>query len=283
MSQMLEKQKSRRFSPGFYLACLWLLVIVVSAAAAPYIHLQKPDAQSSAILALPSSAHWFGTDNLGRDLFSRVIYGGRVSLLVGFLSIAIGLIIGGLMGMIAGFSQRLIDVIFNQFSNFVIAFPAIILLLAVITVEGQHLSWIVGVIAFLSIPVFFRISRASTLSVKQRDFILSAKVLGAQRRKILFSHILPNILPPVLSIAFIGVSAAIIAEGVLAYLGLSVKLPIASWGNLISQGAQLESYQLSADPWVVIWPSLAIILTTLSLNYIGVSLQRLFDRRTQRL
>lgn len=274
---------TRFFGIGFYLACFWLLLVVAAATGAPYLHLQNPDAQSSLILALPSTKHWFGTDNLGRDLFSRVVYGGRVSLLVGFLSIAIGVILGGSLGMIAGYLEGILDGIINEISNFLIAFPAIILLLAVVSVEGQHLTWIIGVIAVLSVPVFFRIARASTLSVKQRDFITAAKILGAKRKRIIFHHILPNILPPLLSIAFIGVSAAIVAEGALAYLGLSVKLPIASWGNLISQGAQLESYQLSSDPWIVIWPSLAIILTTLSLNYIGNQLQNYFNKRINKL
>lgn len=276
-----NRQKKSRLGIGFYLSFAWLILIALAAILAPYLSfIKSPTAQSYVLYAGPSSLSWLGTDDLGRDLFARIIYGGRVSLLVGWLSILIGLVTGGILGLLAGYIRGVFDALLNAASNIILAFPAIILLLAIVSDLGQKLVYIIGAIAFISIPVFFRIARSATLSISQRDFILAERALGASNKRILFRHVLPNVLPSLLAIAFIGVSAAIIAEGTLAYLGLSIKLPTPSWGNIIAEGAQSH---LAQDPAIALYPSAAIVLTTLSLNFIAFKLQRIFDVRQQRL
>jgi peptide/nickel transport system permease protein len=256
----------------FWICILWLVLVIIAAILAPYIHLQNPNTESLVLFASPGSAHWFGTDDLGRDIFSRTVYGARVSLLIGIGSIIIGLFIGGLLGVAAAYIGGIFDGFFTVVFNVILAFPAIVLLLGVVSVFGQHLAWILLAIAVVAAPIFFRLARNLALPVVKKDFVYAAKILGASKTRIFFFEILPNISSSLLSLGFLGISAAIIAEGTLAYLGLSVHLPTPSWGNIIAESAQSRPTN-QIIPYGVLFPSVAIVFTTIAFNYTGTKLQ----------
>jgi peptide/nickel transport system permease protein len=274
------RQREARFGVVFWLSVGWLAAVALAALLAPVLPLPNPNAQSNLIDAGPSLSHLLGTDSVGRDELSRLVFGGRVSLLVGVASVALALVVGGGLGLMSAYVGGLVDEIANGIANLILAFPALVLLLAIVSVVGPHLGYIVLIIGFLGAPIFFRVVRASTLAAVSQEYVLAARVCGASPLRIMFREILPNVMLTAISLSFIGVSAAIIAEGALAYLGLSVRLPTSSWGNMIAGGSSSE---LTKDPLLTIWPSLAVILTTLAFNYAGTALQTFLDRRRSKI
>lgn len=264
----------RRLGPGFWIAAGWVGLVVLAAVLANVLPIPDPNQIVGLPRQGPSLHHLLGTDDIGRDMLARIVYGARISLIVGFASVAIGLLIGGTLGLIAGFYGGARDGTLSAISNVLLAFPPLILALALISFVGQNLRNVVLVIAVLAIAPVQRIVRASTLSYAQREFVLSARALGAKNRRIIVREILPNVVPSALSFALVGVAVAIVAEGALAFLGLSVPPPTATWGGMISEGRNVLQ---QGDPMVSLWPSIAMFLLVLALNFIGDRLRSFFD------
>lgn len=262
----------------FWFAIAWVTIVIVAAILANVLPLPNPNLQQyTAINAGPSIHHLLGTDDLGRDLLSRVVFGARVSLIIGFAAVAIGLAIGGTLGLVAGFRGGRIDTALNAGSFVLLAFPAIVAVIVIVAFWGQTLFKITIIIGVATIPVLFRVVRASTLSFANRDFVVAARTLGASGNRIIFREILPNVVPAAVSFGLITVAVVIVLEGSLAFLGLSVALPTPSWGNLIAEGT--AGGNLSANPYILVWPSLAMFLLLVSINLIGDRLRQRFDVR----
>jgi len=270
------------FGAVFWVCGGWILLMILLALLAPVLPLTDPGYQNySAVNAGPSIHHLLGTDELGRDLLSRIIFGSRVSLVIGFVPVAIGLAIGGTMGLLAGYRGGIADHAFNALSFVILAFPA---LLAIIVIEefwGRSLGKLVILFAFVATPQLFRVMRATTLSFANREFVVAARALGATTRRILFKELVPNVIPAAASFALIGVAIAIVLEGSLAYLGLSIRLPTPSLGNIINGGVSIS--ELSTDPYIALWPSLYIFLLLTALNLMSDRLRAAFDVREGRL
>jgi peptide/nickel transport system permease protein len=276
-----EAITARRLGWFFWVCVGWLVLVIAGAILAPVLPLQSPTkvATGAVPYELPSIHHWLGTDTLGRDLFSRVVFGARVSLVVGFGSIAIGLFFGGLMGLIAGFFRGPVDAVLTAVANVALSFPALILLLAVVAFLGAHLLNITLAIGVLSVAPIFRVVRGSTVAYADREFVTAARALGASRPRVLFREILPNVVPPTLSYALVFVAVSILAEAALSYLALSVPPPTPTWGSIVAEG---QGY-LATDPYICLWPAIALFLTVLSLNLVGDRLRAVFDVRESNL
>lgn len=271
----------RRLGWFFWVCAVWLALVVIGAVFAPVLPLQSSTATAASSLPyeLPSIHHLLGTDTLGRDLFSRVVYGARVSLVVGFGSIAIGVLVGGLMGLVAGYVRGTVDTILSALANIALAFPALILLLAVVAFVGANLLNITVAIGVLSIAPIFRVVRGTTVAFADLEFVTAANGVGATRRRVLFREILPNVVPIVISYSLVFVAVSILAEAALAYLALSVPPPTPTWGGIVNEGQA----SLSSDPYICLWPSIALFLTVLALNFVGDRLRALFDVREAKL
>jgi peptide/nickel transport system permease protein len=268
----------RPLGPLFWFALAWVAIVAISAIIANLLPLQAPNFQNySAINASPSIHHLLGTDDLGRDLLSRIVFGARVSLVVGFASVGIGMLVGGTLGLISGFKGGGFDIAFNAASFVILAFPGIVAVIAIVAFWGQTLAKITTILGVGTIPIMFRVVRASTLSFANRDFVMAARTLGAKSRRIIFREILPNVIPATVSFGLITVAGVIVLEGSLAFLGLSVALPTPSWGNLIAEGTSNGNLQI--NPLIMMWPALAMFLLLLSINLIGDRLRQRFDIR----
>ena len=226
----------------------------------------------------PGWGHLLGTDDLYRDIFSRLIYGARVSLVVGFGGALIGLVVGGIPAMISAYRRGRIDTALNTGSYVVLAFPAIVAVIAIVSFWGKSLFKITLIIGLFAAPLIFRVVRASTLSYATRDFVLAAKALGASDTRILAREILPNIMPTIVSFGLIAVATIIVLEGSLAFLGLSVPPPTPSWGNMLNEGSSLlTGAKGQTNPWLVIFPAAAMFLLLISLNVVADKLRAYFD------
>jgi peptide/nickel transport system permease protein len=262
----------------FWLALGWVSLVVVLAILANVLPLPNPNFQNyTALNAPPSIHHLLGTDDLGRDLLSRLIFGARVSLVVGFGAVAMGMLIGGTLGLISGYKGGRLDVSLNAGAFVLLAFPAIVAVIAIVAFWGQSLFKITIIIGVATIPILYRVVRASSLSFANRDFVVAARTLGATSSRIVFREILPNVVPVAVTFGLISVAGVIVIEGSLAFLGLSVPLPTASWGNMISEGA--SNGNLQTNPYIMIWPVTAMFLLLLSINLIGDRLRQRFDIR----
>ena len=251
----------------------------LAALCAPLLAPYDPNAiHVDELLRTPTAAHLLGTDALGRDVFSRILYGARVSLWVGFVSVGISSAIGLVLGLVAGYFGRLTDEIIMRGVDVMLCFPSFFLILAVIAFLEPSLVTIMAVIGLTSWMGVARLVRAETLSLRGRDFVLAAKVAGAGSGRILFRHILPNALAPVLVSATLGIAGAILVESSLSFLGLGVQPPDASWGNMLLDGKEV----LEIAPWLSVFPGLAILFTVLGYNLLGESLRDLLDPRLKR-
>jgi peptide/nickel transport system permease protein len=262
----------------FWLAIGWVGLVVVAAILANVLPLPNPDFQNySAINASPSLHHLLGTDDLGRDLFSRLVFGARVSLVVGFCSVTIGMLIGGTLGLISGYKGGRLDTALNAGSFVLLAFPAIVAVIAIVAFWGQSLFKITVILSVAVVPLLYRVVRASSLSFANREFVIAARTLGATSARIVFREILPNVVPVAVTFGLITVAGVIVIEGSLAFLGLSVALPTPSWGNMIAEGS--SNGELSINPYIMLWPVLSMFLLLLSINLIGDRLRQRFDIR----
>jgi peptide/nickel transport system permease protein len=264
----------RKLGKVWWVSITWLAIVAFLAIFAPYLHLNSYRRTGLGLrLSGPSAKHIFGLDDLGRDIFSRTVYGARVSLTVGFASIALGLLIGGAIGIIAGYYRGRIENTLMAAMDILLAFPSLVLALSLVTALGQNLRDVTIAIAILAIAPIARIIRASTLTFAQREFVLAARSLGAKNGRIIVREILPNVLPPAASFALLGVAVAIVGEGALAFLGLSVPPPAPSWGSSIAAGQTV----LQQDVWVSLAPAIAMLITVLALNLAGDSLRKRFE------
>ena len=268
-----------RLGIGFWLAVAWMALVVFAAIFANVLPLPSPNK----VLAGPpnqgpSWQHLFGTDLIGHDLFSQVVNGARISMLIGSTSVVVGLVVGGGMGIIAGFYRGFVDVIVVWITDVLLTLPGLILALTLVAFLGQSLENVILAIDLLSIPAYARIARATSLAISQRDFVLTALALGSKPRRILFRDVLPLVAIPIASYAAIGASIAILAEGALAFLGLSSPNSL-SWGGMIAEGQQ----QLSTAPQVTFAPMIAFFVTIMALNYIGQRAGAALDPRQGRL
>lgn len=260
---------------GLVIVCGMSLAALLAPAIAPY----HPDAlHLNNILEPPSSRFWLGTDRLGRDVFSRLLYGGRVSLWVGFVAVGISISIGTTLGLISGYFRRWIDESIMRIVDIMLCFPSFFLILAVIAFLEPDLTNIMIVIGLTSWMGVTRLVRAETLSLREREFVDAARLAGSPTGKILFYHILPNALAPVLITATLGVAGAILVESSLSFLGLGVQPPTASWGNMLMEGKAV----IESAPWLSVYPGLAILVTVLGYNLLGESLRDIFDPRLRR-
>ncbi len=253
-----------------------VLVMSLAALLAPLLAQYPPnELHLDHILEAPSADFWLGTDRLGRDVFSRLLYGGRVSLWVGFVAVGIAISIGTCLGLVGGYFRGLVDEVIMRFVDVMLCFPSFFLILAVIAFWEPDLTNIMLVIGLTSWMGVTRLVRAETLSLRERDFVAQARLCGSSTPSILWYHILRNAMAPVLISATLGVAGAILIESSLSFLGLGVQPPEASWGNMLMDGKNV----LETAPWLSIYPGLAILVTVLGYNLLGESLRDLFDPR----
>ncbi|WP_294488412.1 ABC transporter permease [uncultured Mailhella sp.] len=262
---------------GMFLTGLTIvLVMSLLALLAPWIAPFDPAALNlDQILMPPSAEHLLGTDELGRDVFSRLLYGARVSLWVGFVAVGISTAIGIVLGLASGYFGGWTDELIMRGVDVMLCFPSFFLILAVIAFLEPSLTNIMVVIGLTSWMGVARLVRAETLSLRERDFIAASKLAGAPTSRLLFVHILPNALAPVLVSATLGVAGAILVESSLSFLGLGVQPPDASWGNMLMDGKNT----LEIAPWLSLYPGLAILITVLGYNLLGESLRDMLDPR----
>lgn len=253
-----------------------LVLLMLVAIFAPYIAPYDPyDAQMEIALQKPSAQHLLGCDELGRDELSRIIYGARISLRVGLEAVAIALSIGTCMGALAGYYGGWIDLVIMRIMDIMLAFPSILLAIAFMAVLGKGIDNAVIAIGVVSIPEYARIVRGSVLSVKENDYVMAARAIGNSNNGIIFRHIMPNIIAPIVVRATLGISGAILDTAALGFLGLGVKPPMAEWGTMLGMG---RGYIWNA-PHLLTYPGLAITVTVLAFNLMGDGLRDALDPR----
>jgi peptide/nickel transport system permease protein len=263
----------------FWICTGWVVLMILLAVLASVLPLPAPNFQNySAVNFGPSAHHILGTDDLGRDLLSRVIFGSRVSLVIGFAPVLIGLVVGGLAGLLAGYRSGPADTILNAVSFVLLAFPALLAIMVVETFWKPVSLWKLTVMfSFVAAPLLFRVIRATTLSFASREFVVAARATGAKTSRLLLRELLPNVVPAAVSFALIGVAIAIVLEGSLAFLGLSIGLPTSSLGNIINDGVNNSNLQI--NPYIALWPSLYIFLLLTALNLMADRLRSYYDLR----
>ena len=261
------------------IGAIFLLIIISSALLAPFIA-PYPFEQQSLIdkLKPPSSDFWLGSDRYGRDIFTRLLYGGRVSLLVGFGSVAGAIVIGVTIGSMAGYYGGIIDAILMRFVDIIISIPSLFLLITLVAIFKPGVSVLILIFSLTSWTSTARIVRGEFLSLRSREFVLASKTIGTKSYKIIFSHILPNAMGPIIVAATLLIGSVILTEAALSYLGLGISPPTPSWGNML-EDAQNYTVMLTA-PWYPFFPGLLILLTVLSFNFIGDGLRDALDPKS---
>jgi peptide/nickel transport system permease protein len=256
------------------IGCIGVLIICILGIFASIIAPYSPTQMfNNNILQAPSSQFLFGTDEFGRDIFSRIIYGARVSLFVGIISVGIGSIAGYLLGLIAGYFEGFVDNFIMRIMDILFAFPSILLALAIVSVLGPGIANTMIAIGITITPVFTRTVRASVISVKNTEYITSAKAVGVKNSKLVFKHITPNILAPFIVQITLQLSGAILTEASLSFLGLGIQPPNPSWGSMLNDSRKF----MELAPWDAIFPAVFIIVTILSFNLLGDSLRDILD------
>jgi peptide/nickel transport system permease protein len=253
-----------------------LMLVILLALAAPLISPYDPIKTNQRLsLEGPSLAHLMGTDRFGRDIFSRVVWAGQTSLPIGLVSVAIGVLAGVTVGLLAGYYGGWVDAISMRLVDLLLAFPGILLALAIIAILGGSLTNLMIAVGIAAIPEYVRVTRGTVLGLKQREFVLAARVIGCRGPAIMLRHILPNVVAPLIVLATLGMAAAIITGSALSFLGLGIKPPTPEWGNMLAEGREF----LQRAPWVAFFPGAAIMLTVLSINLLGDGLRDALDPR----
>lgn len=257
---------------GMGIVVFFILLAVFAPLLAPY---GINDQNLSLRLQAPSKDHLFGTDDFGRDILSRVIYGARISLWVGFFSVLGSVIVGSLLGIIAGYYGRWVDGIISRVFDIMLAFPSILLAIGIVAVLGPSLQNALIAIAVINIPNFGRLIRSRVLSIKQEEYIMAARAIGMSDARILFHHILPNSMAPIIVQGTLAIATAIIEAAALGFLGLGAQPPNPEWGTMLASSKDF----LTQAPWTMIFPGLAIMLTVLGFNLMGDGLRDALDPR----
>ncbi len=266
----------RRFSTSTTasVGLLVVLAFVLMAVMAPLLAPYGPDQQSlSDRLRPPSPQHLFGTDDLGRDVFSRVLYGAQISLRVGVLAVVIALLCGSTLGLVAGYSGGWLDGLFMRSMDVVLAFPTTLMAIGIVAMRGPGLEMALVAIGIVNIPTYARLARSMALSLKEREYVLAARCLGASGTRIIGAHVLPNALSPLIVQSTLGIATAIIEAAALGFLGLGAQPPTPEWGLMLTNG---RAFLLNA-PWAMIFPGVAIFLTTLAFNLVGDGVRDALD------
>jgi len=265
-----------RDHPRVAVAGSLLAVLVLVALLAPWVAPSDPIAtHPDENLLPPGQGHLLGTDELGRDLLSRVIWGARVSLPVAFVAVGVGLIVGGTIGLLAGYRGRLTDLLLMRVVDGILAFPALILAIALVAALGPGLRNAMIAIGIVQIPVYARITRAQVLQVKQLDFVAAARALGASPWRVIGRHLMPNLMNPLIVQISLSAAFAILAEATLSFLGLSAQPPTPDWGFMINTGGRF----LANDAWLAVAPGLAICIAVFGFNWLGDALRDALDPR----
>ena len=269
-------KQTRRLGTLFWMAVGWIVLVFALAIFAPVLPLSSPTDMDMLDRRAPFSAlHWLGTDGLGRDELARLIYGARISLLVGLCAPAIGLTVGGALGMLAGYFRGRFESLSVGSMDVLLAFPPLILTLAVAAFLGQSVFNLTCILGVLSVPAFMRVARAATLTLARREFVVAAQALGATHARILLRELLPNVALPSFAFFLLGVAVIIVVEGSLSFLGLGVPPPISSWGSMIGEGRE----SLDIAPRLAFLPAIAMFLTVLSFNIVGDTIRAITDPR----
>jgi len=278
-SLMTRSRRVASRAPIGVAALAVIILFAVLAIAAPVFAPYDPQAQDyNQLLHEPSLEHPFGTDRVGRDLLSRVIYGTRVSFLVGVVAVGVALVIGTPLGLIAGYFRGGTDELIMRILDALIAFPGVIFALAIIAVLGSSLTNVMLAIGITSVPLFARLTRSQVLSLRERDYVLAAISTGASDFRVMLRHILPNATSPLIVQATLGLGFAVLAEAGLGYLGVGVQPPTPTWGSDLNQGSSL----LERAPWLSIAPGMAIFVLVLAFNLLGDALRDQLDPRTRK-
>jgi peptide/nickel transport system permease protein len=258
---------------------LFIIALLVAAALlAPLISPYDPDLQTwTAVRKAPSALHWFGTDDVGRDVLARVIYGSRASLMAGVISVTIALLVGVPVGLISGYVGGFFDALFGRITDALLACPFLIFAIALAAFLGPSLGNAMIAIGITTTPIFIRLTRAQVMAVKAEDYVEAARAVGNPHWRIALFHILPNILPALLVQVTLSIAAAIIAEAALSFLGLGQQPPAPSWGSMLNSAQRF----LVNAPWMAVWPGLAIFLAVLSFNLVGDGLRDALDPRSR--
>jgi peptide/nickel transport system permease protein len=268
--------RRNRFALAGFLVVLSLFVVSFLA---PWITPYAPDdIDAYRVLLPPSTAHWMGTDDLGRDVLTRVIYGAQISLKVGFVAVGIAMVIGTTVGLLAGYYSGWIDSILMRLVDIMLCFPTFFFILAVIAIREPSIWNIMAIIGATGWMGVARLVRAEVLSIRERDYIMAARALGASDARIILRHILPNAMAPVLVAATLGVAGAIMTESALSFLGIGVPPPAPSWGNILTLGKDYLEFAW----WLFLYPGLAIMITALSYYLLGEGIRDALDPRLNR-
>lgn len=255
-----------------------VLFMVAVAVLAPLLAPYDPTAQSwTAVRKAPSAAHWFGTDEAGRDILSRIIWGARASLMAGLTSVGIAMAIGVPLGLAAGFLGGFVDGLISRFTDAMLACPFLILAIALAAFLGPSLTNAMLAIGITATPFFIRLTRGQVLSIKGEDYVEAARAMGNPQWRVAARHILPNILPQLMVQATLTIAMAIIAEASMSFLGLGLQPPAPSWGSMLNSAQRF----LSNAPWMALWPGIAIFATVLSFNLLGDGLRDALDPRSR--
>jgi len=265
--------KSKSALAGFVIITLDLILAIF----APFIATHSYDEMDFMyVLAKPGEGgHIFGTDDYGRDIFSRLVYGARVSLMVGVVAVGIGALIGTVLGIISGYFGGFLDSLIMRFMDALLSFPYVLLAIAMMAVLGPGLFNAMIAIGVVMVPSFARVVRSAVLNVKNEDFVIASKVLGASNLRVIFHHILPNIVPSLIIYSSLNFAGAVISEATLSFLGLGIQPPTPSWGSMLSEAKDF----LQVAPHMAIFPGLAILLTCLGFNLLGDGLRDVLDPR----
>jgi peptide/nickel transport system permease protein len=269
-------QRRARLGLVFWGAIAWIALLVAAAALADVLPLPSPtDMDMLERQAPPSGAHWLGTDGLGRDVAARLVFGARTSLVVGLCAPLIGLALGGAAGMLAGYFRGRLDAFVTGGVDVLLAFPPLVLALAVTAFLGQSLLHLTLILGFLAIPVFTRVARAATFAFAQREFVTAARALGATHARILLRELLPNVALPLAALLLVAVAVTIIVESALSFLGLGVPPPQPSWGSMIAEGRE----SLESAAWLAFTPAGVMFAAVLAFNLVGDTLRAITDPR----
>ena len=270
----LKKNKLAVF--GACIILFFVLVAIIGPFFTPYEYDQLHAGER---LTPPSAENWFGTDDLGRDIFTRIVHGARISLLVGFFSVTGALVMGTLLGIIAGFFGGWVDMLISRTFDVLLAFPSILLAIASVAILGPSLQNALLAIAIINIPIFGRLVRSRVLSIREEEYILAAKATGMKNSRILFHHILPNSFAPIIVQATLSFGTAILEAAALGFLGLGAQAPMPAWGKMLSDSRQY----IQTAPWTVLFPGLSIMLVVLGFNMVGDGLRDALDPKMKNM